>query len=606
MPFGKTLGVFSKKDDKRSSWGQNTEVAGEPSSTPSTLSQADVEKEQVNKSDDVEESSTSKPVTEMEEKILPNLGGAEVTNEPPVDEKHGESIPDDIVYPTGAKLAIISVALCLSVFLVALDNTIIAVAIPRITDQFHALDDIGWYGSAYLLTTCAFQLFFGKLYTFFSIKWVYLTAIAIFEVGSLICGVAPNSIALIIGRAVAGVGSAGIFSGSLIIIAYTVPLVRRPIYQGLIGAMYGIASVAGPLLGGVFTDKATWRWCFYINLPIGALTFLVITVFFKSPARQKEASIGFKERFKQFDPYGTAVFIPAIICLLLALQWGGSTYAFSSGRIIALFVIFGLLVIAFIGIQLWKQETATVPPRIISQRSVAFGFLFAFSLGGAFFTIVYYIPIWFQAIQGVSAVESGIRNLPMILGVVVMSIASGVGITTLGYFTPFIIFSSVLMAIGAGLLSTFRVDTGSGEWIGYQIIAGCGVGLGIQTPVIAIQTVLRLEDVPVGTSLILFSQTLGGAIFVSVAQNIFTNKLLSGIITTVPSIDPAFVLATGATSLRTAVSSMDLPGVLLAYNAALDQVFYISVAMATLSIVGALGMEWKSVKGKKVDAMAAA
>ena len=120
MPFGKTLGVFSKKDDKRSSWGQNTEVAGEPSSTPSTLSQADVEKEQVNKSDDVEESSTSKPVTEMEEKILPNLGGAEVTNEPPVDEKHGESIPDDIVYPTGAKLAIISVALCLSVFLVAL------------------------------------------------------------------------------------------------------------------------------------------------------------------------------------------------------------------------------------------------------------------------------------------------------------------------------------------------------------------------------------------------------------------------------------------------------------------------------------------------------
>ncbi|MCJ1377428.1 hypothetical protein MMC17_000523, partial [Xylographa soralifera] len=216
------------------------------------------------------------------------------------------------------------------------------------------------------------------------------------------------------------------------------------------------------------------------------------------------------------------------------------------------------------------------------------------------------IPIWFQAIEGTTAVESGIRNLPMILGVVVMSIASGVGITTLGYFTPFIILSSILMAIGAGLLSTFRVDTGSSEWIGYQIIAGFGVGLGIQTPVIAVQTVLRLEDVPVGTSLILFAQTLGGAIFVSVAQNIFTNKLLSGIIATVPSIDPAFVLATGATSLRTAVPSKDLAGVLLAYNAALDQIFYIAVAMATLSIVGALGMEWKSVKGKKVDAMAAA
>ncbi|MCJ1281990.1 hypothetical protein MMC26_001313 [Xylographa opegraphella] len=606
MPFGKTLGVFSKKDEKRSSWGQNTEIGRDTTSTPSTLSQADTGKEQSPKGDDVEATSSPNSLNDLEEKIMPNLGGAEVAKEPPIDEKHGGEVQDDIVYPTGLKLAIISLALCLSVFLVALDNTIIATAIPRITDQFHALDDIGWYGSAYLLTTCAFQLFFGKLYTFFSIKWVYLSTIAIFELGSLICGVAPTSIAFIIGRAVAGVGSAGIFSGSLIIIAYTVPLIKRPIYQGLIGGCYGIASVAGPLLGGVFTSKATWRWCFYINLPIGAVTFLVITLFFKSPSRQKEASIGFQERFKQFDPYGTAVLIPAIICLLLALQWGGSTYAFSSGRIIALFVIFGLLVISFIGIQIWKQETATVPPRIISQRSVAFGFLFAFSLGGAFFAIVYYIPIWFQAIQGVSAVESGIRNLPMVLGVVVMSIASGVGITVLGYFTPFIILSSVLMAIGAGLLSTFRVGTGSAEWIGYQVIAGFGVGLGIQTPVIAIQTVLRLEDVPVGTSLILFAQTMGGAVFVSVAQNIFTNKLLSGIIAAVPSIDPALVLATGATSLRTAVSSKDLPGVLVAYNAALDQVFYISVAMASLSIVGAFGIEWKSVKGKKVDAMAAA
>ena len=169
--------------------------------------------------------------------------------------------------PSTSKLLIINLASCLAVLCVALDNTIIATAIPRITDQFHALDDVGWYGSSYLLTTCAFQLLFGKFYSQFNVKWVFLSALALFEVGSLICGAAPNSTALIVGRAIAGLGSAGIFSGAQIICAYTVPLEKRAIYTGLIGGTYGISSVIGPLLGGAFTTHATWRWCFYINLP---------------------------------------------------------------------------------------------------------------------------------------------------------------------------------------------------------------------------------------------------------------------------------------------------------------------------------------------------
>ncbi len=226
---------------------------------------------------------------------------------------------------------------------------------------------------------------FGKLYTFFSIKIVFLVAIGIFELGSLICGVAPTSTALIVGRAIAGMGTAGIFSGALIIIAHSVPLRTRSIYMGLIGAMYGVASVAGPLLGGVFTDKVSWRWCFYINLPIGAFTIVGIVFFFKSPKREKVTNMTLTQKLRQFDPLGTILFLPAIVCLLLALQWGGSRYAWSNGRVIALFVVFGVLIIPFVILQFVQGDASTLPPRIIKQRSIAFCSVYVLCIGSAFF-----------------------------------------------------------------------------------------------------------------------------------------------------------------------------------------------------------------------------
>lgn len=250
---------------------------------------------------------------------------------------------------------------------------------------------MGWYASAYLLTACSFQLTFGKLYTFYSLKWVFLTALAIFEIGSLVCGAAPTSTALIIGRAVAGVGSAGIFSGAVLIIAQSVPLQKRPAYTGILGAMYGIASVAGPLLGGAFTDKLTWRMNFYINLPFGAVA--TVFILFLLPASKKAhfSHLSLKEKILLMDVEGTICFLPGVIALLLALQWGGSKYAWSDGRIIGLFVVFGVLIISFVAIQIWKQDKATIPPRVFMNRSIWSSALYLTLAGGSFFILLYYV-----------------------------------------------------------------------------------------------------------------------------------------------------------------------------------------------------------------------
>ncbi|PWY71775.1 MFS general substrate transporter [Aspergillus sclerotioniger CBS 115572] len=500
------------------------------------------------------------------------------------------------------KLAIIILGLELAVLCVALDNTIIATAIPRITDQFHALDDVGWYGSAYLLTLAAFQLFFGRMYTYFNVKWIFLLTLFIFELGSLICGVAPNSTALIVGRAIAGLGSAGLFSGALIILAFSTPLEKRPLYTSMITAVYGIASVVGPLLGGVFTDQVTWRWCFYINLPLGGVTAAALVLFLHLPARPPDTTVRtWTESIMRFDPFGTLIFVPCIVCVLLALQWGGTTYAWSSGRIIALFVVFGVLLLAFIGIQIWAGENATLPVRIARQRSVAAGAFFSLCVGSSFFIMVYYVPIWFQAIRDASAMHSGINTLPMMIAVVIASLSAGLIVTHWGYYNPFMYGLVVFGSVGAGLMYTWTVDTSTGKWIGYQIPFGAGIGMGMQQSLVAVQSVLPLADVPVGTSIIMFAQMFGGSLFVSVAENTFTNHLSSGL-ASIPGVNATAVVDQGATQITELITDPTvLREVRTVYNSALMKTFLTALIMNCLCLIGAAGMEWRNVHGPKKE-----
>ncbi len=361
----------------------------------------------------------------------------------------------------------------------------------------------------------------------------------------------------------------------------------------MFGAVFGLSSVVGPLLGGAFTSNVTWRWCFYINLPFGGIAAVFIIFLLKTPTR-KTALAPTREKLAQLDGIGTFFFIPGCVCLLLALQWGGSAYAWSNGRIIALLTLGPVLLVCFVVVQILRSETATVPPRIFLQRSIMAGFYSTLCVGGQMMIFVYYLPIYFQAIQGVSAVESGIRTLPLVLSMVVSVVSGGILITRVGYYTPFMLAGVTFMSVGAGLLTTLQVDTPSGKWIGYQILLGFGMGLTFQAPNLAAQTVLPRRDVSIGTSLMFFGQLLGGAIFTSVGQNVLDQQLLKRL-QDVPGLDPRIILQTGATTLT------QLPGdiksiVLFAYNEALRKVLQVGLILVCLTLFGALALEWRSVK----------
>ncbi|KIW67751.1 hypothetical protein PV04_06981 [Phialophora macrospora] len=508
---------------------------------------------------------------------------------------------DESKYATGLPLHLLTFGLTLSTFVIALDNTIIATAIPRITTVFNSLDDVGWYGSSYLLTTTSLQPSFGKIYTYFNVKWTYMIALVIFEVGSVLCGAAVNSTMLIIGRAVAGVGAAAMFSGGMTIVGYSVPLRKRPIYIGLLSSMFGIASVVGPILGGALTDRVSWRWCFYINLPIGAIAITAVFFFFKNPVRA-HSSLTMKQKIGQIDLLGAFFLICAIVCLLLALQWGGTTYPWSDSQVWGCLLGFGLLIITFSGIQFWKGDMATLPPRILlRQRTVFVCAFFSAFLSMALYTHIYYLPFYFQAVKGTTAEQSGIRTIPYLVSITISSIVVGGSITVLGPYVPFTWVGSAIFAVGCGLLYTLKVNSSTGTWIGYQILAGVGAGACVQIPFIAVQVVLSKKDMPVGNAVAIFFNSLGGAISISIAQNIFSNTLIKEIPRHTQGVNPWTIVMAGATHIREVTPPAQLQGVLYAYNIAVTHSYILSIACSSIAFLFSLGFEWKSVKGKKLE-----
>jgi MFS family permease len=509
-----------------------------------------------------------------------------------LDQKTTDDATTEADYPSGMKLALIILALALSIFLMALDLTIIATAIPKITSEFHGLKDVSWYSAAFFMTIGGFQSAWGKAYKYFNLKITFLVSIFIFELGSLICGVAPNSTTLIVGRAIAGLGAGGIGSGCYTIIAFSAGPKNRPMFTGIIGCSYGVAAVVGPLMGGAFADKVTWRWCFYINLPIGAISALIILVFFQTPraAMPKEATL--TEKFLQMDPVGAVLVMGAVISYILALHYGGLEHAWKSSVVIGLFVGFFLLSAVFFVWEWCQEDRAMMPFRIASQRVYWVNSAFAFFFSGAYFLMIFFLPVYFQSVDNVSAAMSGVRNLPLIVAVTISMLGSGAYISITGIAAPITVAGTAIGLVCMGLLYTLDVDSSNAKWIGYQVIGGVGWGIASQVPIITVQATASAADLPEATAILLFFQTVGGAFMVSAAQSAFVNVMIKTLPTTAPGINPLLVVATGATDLRKAFTPEQLPGILAAYMKGLQTSFAIGIASTGVALIVIMFQRW--------------
>jgi hypothetical protein len=316
------------------------------------------------------------------------------------------------------------------------------------------------------------------------------------------------------------------------------------------------------------------------------------------------------KRILELDLLGASILIPAIIMLLLAVQWGGSTYAWNSSRIIGLFVGAGIMLIMFGVSQWWLGEDATIPPRLLKQRTLMAACAFVFFFGAGIFILMYYLPLYLQAVKGSSPTKSGIQILPLMLSTVLTSIVGGIMVTILGYYTPILIFAAALMTVGYGLITTWSVDSPFREWFGYQIPAGLGAGFGFNLPLVAVQTALPMADIPQGTVLLMFCQSLGGALFIAVGQSVFSNGLVTGTAKYIPDLNPQLLINTGATAIRSMLQEQgrenELRQAIEAYVYALKDCYRVSLAVAGVSFFAACFFEWKNVKtakqGKKGEA----
>jgi EmrB/QacA subfamily drug resistance transporter len=474
------------------------------------------------------------------------------------------------------RILVILFALMLGMFLAALDQTIVATALPTIAGDLHGLNHLSWVVTAYLIASTISLPLWGKFGDLYGRKNFFQLSIVIFLIGSMLSGLSHTMIELIACRAIQGVGAGGLMVGSQAIIGDVIPPRQRGRYMGYFGAVFGLSSILGPLAGGWFTQHVSWRWIFYINVPIGIVALIAIALVLQIPVHRVQHKI---------DWWGTTFLSAGVVALILLTTWGGTTYAWGSTTIMALGIGGVALLVIFCLVELRAAEPI-IPLVLFRNRTFSAASAVGFVIGFTMFGAIIYLPLYLQIVHGASPTKSGLELLPMVGGMLVTFVLSGQLVTRTGRYKIFPILGSAVLAVGLALLANLGPQTSFGYVALYMVIVGLGLGLVMQVLVVAVQNSVPYSQLGTATATATFFRTIGGAFGVAVLGAVFNTQLLAKLKEHASSAELKLISGGNITANPTEISHLPIAQrtqVIDAFSHSLQTVFIVAVPFAVVA-----------------------